>query len=74
MSCSLFRPAAFLKRMESAYSVDKGKKIVLQVEVVDPNAQVKWLKNGQEIKSSAKYAHKLNTQIQTHTPSNTHTS
>uniref|UniRef100_A0A8C7MPS5 Myosin-binding protein C, fast-type n=1 Tax=Oncorhynchus kisutch TaxID=8019 RepID=A0A8C7MPS5_ONCKI len=55
---------AFLKRMESAYSVDKGKKIVLQVEVVDPNAQVKWLKNGQEIKSSAKYvisfpAHKL---------------
>uniref|UniRef100_A0A8C8CYM1 Myosin-binding protein C, fast-type n=1 Tax=Oncorhynchus tshawytscha TaxID=74940 RepID=A0A8C8CYM1_ONCTS len=46
---------AFLKRMESAYSVDKGKKIVLQVEVVDPNAQVKWLKNGQEIKSSAKY-------------------
>uniref|UniRef100_A0A4W5R7S0 Myosin-binding protein C, fast-type n=1 Tax=Hucho hucho TaxID=62062 RepID=A0A4W5R7S0_9TELE len=46
---------AFLKRMESAYSVDKGKKIVLEVEVVDPNAQVKWLKNGQEIKSSAKY-------------------
>uniref|UniRef100_A0A8C7P4P5 Myosin-binding protein C, fast-type n=1 Tax=Oncorhynchus mykiss TaxID=8022 RepID=A0A8C7P4P5_ONCMY len=46
---------AFLKRMESAYSVDKGKKIVLQVEVVDPNAQVKWLKNGQEIKPSAKY-------------------
>ncbi|CAB1312256.1 unnamed protein product, partial [Coregonus sp. 'balchen'] len=36
---------AFLKRMESAYSVDKGKKIVLTVEVVDPNAQVKWLKN-----------------------------
>lgn len=47
--------AAFLKRLESCYSVDKGKKIVLRCEVVDPNIQVKWLKNGQEIKPSAKY-------------------
>ncbi|XP_039644630.1 myosin binding protein Cb isoform X7 [Perca fluviatilis] len=46
---------AFLKRLESCYSVEKGKKIVLRCEVVDPNTQVKWLKNGQEIKSSAKY-------------------
>uniref|UniRef100_A0A3B3RKT3 Myosin-binding protein C, fast-type-like n=1 Tax=Paramormyrops kingsleyae TaxID=1676925 RepID=A0A3B3RKT3_9TELE len=46
---------AFLKKLEPAYSVDKDKKIVLEVEVVDPNAQVKWLKNGQEIKPSAKY-------------------
>ncbi|TWW81368.1 Myosin-binding protein C, fast-type [Takifugu flavidus] len=45
---------AFLKRLESCYSVDKGKKIVLKCEVVDPNIQVKWLKNGQEIKPSAK--------------------
>lgn len=48
-------PAAFLKRLESCYSVEKGKKIVLRCEVVDPNVQVKWLKNGQEIKPSAKY-------------------
>ncbi|KAG9349945.1 hypothetical protein JZ751_026298 [Albula glossodonta] len=46
---------AFLKKLESAYSVDKGKKMILTVEVADPNAQVKWLKNGQEIKQSAKY-------------------
>ncbi|KAL0984374.1 hypothetical protein UPYG_G00140600 [Umbra pygmaea] len=46
---------AFLRKLESAYTVDKGKRIVLSVEVVDPNAQVKWLKNGQEIKPSAKY-------------------
>lgn len=50
-----FSPAAFLKRLESCYSVEKGKKIVLCCEVVDPNVQVKWLKNGQEIKPSAKY-------------------
>uniref|UniRef100_A0A8C9THZ3 Myosin-binding protein C, fast-type n=1 Tax=Scleropages formosus TaxID=113540 RepID=A0A8C9THZ3_SCLFO len=46
---------AFLRKLDSAYSVDKDKRIVLSVEVVDPNAQVKWLKNGQEIKQSAKY-------------------
>ncbi|XP_046888045.1 myosin binding protein Cb isoform X5 [Hypomesus transpacificus] len=46
---------AFLKKLESAYSCEKGKKIILSVELVDPNAQVKWLKNGQEIKPSAKY-------------------
>ena len=42
--------------MDSAYSVDKGKRIQLTVEVADPDAQVKWLKNGQEIKPSAKWA------------------
>lgn len=46
---------AFLRKMEPAYSVDKGKKIQLSVEVADPNAPVRWLKNGQEIKPSAKY-------------------
>lgn len=51
---SLFYPA-FLKKLDSCYSVHKGKKIVLTCEVVDPNVQVKWLKNGQEIKPSAKY-------------------
>ncbi|XP_058478019.1 myosin binding protein Cb isoform X1 [Solea solea] len=46
---------AFLKRLDSCYSVEKGKKIVLRCEVVDPDIQVTWLKNGQEIKPSAKY-------------------
>ncbi|KAM7387435.1 hypothetical protein PAMA_009856 [Pampus argenteus] len=46
---------AFLKKLDTAYSVDKGKKIQLTVEVADPNAPIKWLKNGQEIKPSAKY-------------------
>ncbi|KAK7877586.1 hypothetical protein WMY93_031702 [Mugilogobius chulae] len=44
-----------LRKLESAYSVDKGKKITMSVEVADPNANVRWLKNGQEIKPSAKY-------------------
>nr|XP_046271402.1 myosin binding protein Ca isoform X5 [Scatophagus argus] len=46
---------AFLRKLDPAYSVDKGKKIQLTVEVADPNVPVKWLKNGQEIKPSAKY-------------------
>ncbi|XP_077411848.1 myosin binding protein Ca [Vanacampus margaritifer] len=46
---------AFLKKLEPAYSVDKGRKIQLSVEVADPNVPIKWLKNGQEIKPSAKY-------------------
>ena len=56
-SCSIqtaFLSAAFLKRLESCYSVEKGKKIVLTCEVFDANTEVKWLKNGQEIKGSAK--------------------
>lgn len=51
--CSPFLPA-FLRKLDPAYSVDKGKKIQLSVEVADPNAPIKWLKNGQEIKASAK--------------------
>ncbi|XP_034075961.1 myosin binding protein Ca [Gymnodraco acuticeps] len=46
---------AFLKKLDTAYSVEKGKRIHLTVELTDPNAPVKWLKNGQEIKPSAKY-------------------
>ncbi|XP_026181189.1 myosin binding protein Ca isoform X4 [Mastacembelus armatus] len=46
---------AFLRKLDPAYSVDKGKKIQLTVEVADPDAPIKWLKNGQEIKPSAKY-------------------
>lgn len=45
---------AFLTKLDPAYSVEKGKKIQLTVEVADPTAEIKWLKNGQEIKPSAK--------------------
>lgn len=61
---SLPSTPAFLKKLESCYSVEKGKKIVLRCEVVDPNVPVKWLKNGQEIKPSAKY---ININSCTHT-------
>lgn len=47
-------PLAFLRKLDDAYSVEKGKRIQMVVEVADPNAQVKWLKNGTEIKPSAK--------------------
>ncbi|XP_042183665.1 myosin binding protein Ca isoform X3 [Oncorhynchus tshawytscha] len=46
---------AFLKKLEQCYSVDKGKRTQMHVELHDPNVQVKWLKNGVEIKPSAKY-------------------
>ncbi|XP_045069387.1 myosin-binding protein C, fast-type-like isoform X14 [Coregonus clupeaformis] len=46
---------AFLKKLEQCYSVDKGKRTQMHVELHDPNTQVKWLKNGVEIKPSAKY-------------------
>ncbi|XP_069565073.1 myosin binding protein Ca [Brachyistius frenatus] len=46
---------AFLTKLDSSYSVEKGKKMQLTVEVADPDAVVTWLKNGQEIKPSTKY-------------------
>ncbi|XP_063076882.1 myosin-binding protein C, fast-type-like [Engraulis encrasicolus] len=56
---------AFIKRLEDYYMIEKGKKIVLSCEVVDPNAEVKWLKNGQEIKPSLKYLMETNGNIRT---------
>ena len=56
---------AFLKKLDDCYSVEKGKRIVLKCEVFDPNAQVKWLKNGQEIKPSAKYIMEANGNVRT---------
>uniref|UniRef100_A0A8C2E1A8 Myosin-binding protein C, cardiac-type n=1 Tax=Cyprinus carpio TaxID=7962 RepID=A0A8C2E1A8_CYPCA len=43
------KSAAFLRKLDPAYQVEKGHKIKLQVEVANPDAEVKWLKNGQEI-------------------------
>uniref|UniRef100_A0AAQ4PV32 Myosin-binding protein C, fast-type n=1 Tax=Gasterosteus aculeatus aculeatus TaxID=481459 RepID=A0AAQ4PV32_GASAC len=44
---------AFLKKLDPAYQVKKGHKIKLAIEVANPDAEVKWLKNGQEIQPSA---------------------
>ncbi|CAH2326012.1 myosin-binding C, cardiac-type [Pelobates cultripes] len=45
---------AFLKKLDPAYQVEKGQKMKLVVEVANPDAEVKWLKNGQEIRVSAR--------------------
>ncbi|XP_031226840.1 myosin-binding protein C, cardiac-type isoform X1 [Mastomys coucha] len=50
------KSTAFQKKLEPAYQVNKGHKIRLTVELADPDAEVKWLKNGQEIQmSGSKY-------------------
>ncbi|KAJ8374042.1 hypothetical protein SKAU_G00046220 [Synaphobranchus kaupii] len=46
---------AFAKKLEPAYQVDKGGKIRLVVDLADPTVELKWYKNGQEIRSSTKY-------------------
>lgn len=48
--------SAFQKKLEPAYQVNKGHKIRLTVELADPDAEVKWLKNGQEIQMSGRCA------------------
>lgn len=40
---------AFLRKLDPAYQVTKGHKMKLAIEVANPDADVKWLKNGQEI-------------------------
>ncbi|XP_074853366.1 myosin-binding protein C, cardiac-type [Carettochelys insculpta] len=49
------KSTAFLKKLDPAYQVDKGQKIKLMVELANPDAEVKWLKNGQEIQVSGRY-------------------
>uniref|UniRef100_A0A2K6RI45 Myosin-binding protein C, cardiac-type n=1 Tax=Rhinopithecus roxellana TaxID=61622 RepID=A0A2K6RI45_RHIRO len=46
------KSTAFQKKLEPAYQVSKGHKIRLTVELADPDAEVRWLKNGQEIQMS----------------------
>uniref|UniRef100_A0A8C5FQ09 Myosin binding protein C3 n=1 Tax=Gadus morhua TaxID=8049 RepID=A0A8C5FQ09_GADMO len=45
---------AFNKKLDPAYQIEKGHKIKLAIEVTDPNALVKWLKNGQEIQPTGR--------------------
>lgn len=40
---------AFVRKLDPAYQVTKGHKIKLAIEVANADADVKWLKNGQEI-------------------------
>ncbi|XP_037837040.1 myosin-binding protein C, slow-type isoform X2 [Kryptolebias marmoratus] len=44
------KSAAFAKKLEPAYQVDKGSKIRLVVDLADPTVDLKWYKNGQEIR------------------------
>ncbi|XP_068573443.1 myosin-binding protein C, slow-type isoform X4 [Cebidichthys violaceus] len=46
---------AFTKKLDPAYQADKGGKIRLVVDLADPTVDLKWYKNGQEIRPSPKY-------------------
>ncbi|XP_077090446.1 myosin-binding protein C, slow-type isoform X6 [Siphateles boraxobius] len=46
---------AFAKRLDPAYQADKGGKIRLIVDLADPTVELKWYKNGQEIRPTPKY-------------------
>ncbi|CAM4523603.1 unnamed protein product [Leuciscus chuanchicus] len=49
------KSAAFLRKLDPAYQVEKGHKIKMQIEVANPDAEVKWFKNGQEIHPTGRY-------------------
>ncbi|KAJ8394927.1 hypothetical protein AAFF_G00040500 [Aldrovandia affinis] len=46
---------AFLRKLDPAYQAEKGQKMKLAIELANPDAEVKWLKNGQEIQPSGRY-------------------
>ncbi|KAM9817683.1 myosin-binding protein C, cardiac-type [Neosynchiropus ocellatus] len=46
---------AFIRKLDPAYQVTKGQKIKLAIEVANPDVDVKWLKNGQEIQPTGRY-------------------
>ncbi|XP_066525660.1 myosin-binding protein C, slow-type [Hoplias malabaricus] len=46
---------AFAKKLDPTYQVDKGGKIRLVVDLADPTVDLKWYKNGQEIRPTPKY-------------------
>ncbi|XP_066447506.1 myosin-binding protein C, slow-type isoform X9 [Eleutherodactylus coqui] len=59
------KSAAFSKKLDPAYQIDKGGRVRFVVELADPTVELKWYKNGQEIRPSAKYIfeHKGNQRI-----------
>ncbi|XP_069485983.1 myosin-binding protein C, slow-type isoform X4 [Ambystoma mexicanum] len=56
---------AFSKKLDPAYQIDKGSRARFVVELADPTVELKWYKNGQEIRPSPKYIfeHKGNQRI-----------
>lgn len=56
VNVTLILSQAFAKKLEPAYQVDKGGKIRLVVDLADPTVELKWYKNGQEIRPTPKYA------------------
>ncbi|XP_072257228.1 myosin-binding protein C, slow-type isoform X18 [Pyxicephalus adspersus] len=59
------KSAAFSKKLDPAYQIDKGGRVRFVVELADPTVELKWYKNGQEIRPSTKYIfeHKGNQRI-----------
>ncbi|XP_069829465.1 myosin-binding protein C, slow-type isoform X13 [Dendropsophus ebraccatus] len=59
------KSAAFSKKLDPAYQIDKGGRVRFVVELADPTVELKWYKNGQEIRPSTKYIfeHKGNERI-----------
>uniref|UniRef100_A0A670J6Z6 Myosin-binding protein C, slow-type n=1 Tax=Podarcis muralis TaxID=64176 RepID=A0A670J6Z6_PODMU len=59
------KSAAFAKILDPAYQVDKGGRVRFSVELADPTVELKWYRNGQEIRPSGKYIfeHKGNERI-----------
>ncbi|XP_067856094.1 myosin-binding protein C, slow-type [Heptranchias perlo] len=49
------KSAAFAKVLDPAYQVDKGDKIRFVVDLADPTVDLKWYRNGQELRPSPKY-------------------
>ncbi|XP_038637061.1 myosin-binding protein C, slow-type isoform X7 [Scyliorhinus canicula] len=49
------KSAAFAKILEPAYQAEKGDKIRFVVDLADPTVDLKWYRNGQELRPSPKY-------------------
>ncbi|XP_055519396.1 myosin binding protein Ca [Leucoraja erinacea] len=50
---------SFTKKLEESYQVDKGGKIRMIIELGNPNMDVKWLKNGKEVRPSGRYTFEM---------------
>ncbi|XP_069760530.1 myosin-binding protein C, slow-type isoform X2 [Narcine bancroftii] len=49
------KSAAFAKILDPGYQVEKGDKIRFVVDLADPTVDLKWYRNGQEIRPGPKY-------------------
>lgn len=54
LTCRRLCDTAFLKKLDPAYQVTKGHKIKLAIEVANPDVEVKWRKNGQDIQPTGR--------------------